>query len=255
MTELRRPMIKFLAGFGLPFAVLAGEKAEKKQPNAPLDAQAVMRRAEEALKQIKLVEYRFAQRGYGEGLDVPPKAEGRVVLSGYSNMWVKKFRLEAKVRRPGESEPVNLTAGSDGNVTYLVDEKTKKVYADMDPAVLGSQSWPIMETLVTQLVNPDSFEYEKKASKTELKEPSKVGEEECHTLRFEFGAGSGEVVWYFSQRDFLPRRVDWVFKGPKGEVMGTQMLLMDLRVNPAFDSDPFQWSVPEGFTRTDDFAP
>jgi len=222
----------------------------------PLDARGVLDKTEAVLKQIKTIEYRFVQRGHKDAADTPPKMEGRVVLAGPAkNMWVEKFRLDVKIRKPGELEAENLTAGSDGDTVYLVDEKQKKVHADMDPAVLGSRMFTILEAVISNFVNPDPFEYEKKAEAIELKEPVEIGDEPCHVLRFRLGGGTNEIVWFVAQRDMLPRRIDWVFQAPGGEAMGASTVLSEIRVNPTFSSDPFKLAVPAGFTKTDEFAP
>lgn len=233
----------------MPATVIAGE-------SAALDAAGVMRNTEAAIKQLKAVEYRFEQRNHGETLETLPRMEGRVVLAGATkNMFVEKFHLDTKIRKPGESEPTRLRAGADGNIVYLFDDKQKKVYADIDPAVLGSQSFTIMETVIGNFLAADPFEYEKKAEKIELKEVTKVGDEECYPIRFKFGGGKYEFAWFVSKRDWLPRRIDWLFQGPDGGTVGASTILTELRTNPKFETDPFQLKVPEGYTQTDDFAP
>lgn len=245
----------FVVGW-LSFASVASAQDAAKSSSAPLDPQGVMKKAQAAMNQVNTVEYRLVQRGIDDGPDTPPKIEGRVVLSGYlTSMWVDKFRLDAKIRRPGESEPARLVAGSDGDVIYLVDEKEKKVHADIDPAVLGSNTFTILETVISNFVNPDPFEYERKAEKIELKEPVNVGDEECHVLRFQLGGGNNEIVWFVSKRDWLPRRFDWKFQGPDGTTMGSSTVLTELRVNPKLDGNPYKFTVPEGFAKTSDFAP
>ncbi len=253
MTKIITRTMSAFAGCSFTAAVALQDTA-KESGKLPT-AEEVMHKAEQAMKQIKIVQYRFAQRGHGEAAEAPPRLEGRVVLSGYRGHWVERFRVDAKVRKPGESEPVNLVAGSDGDIIYLVDEKQKKVYADIDPAVLGSQMFTILETVVGAFVSPNAFEYEKKAERIELKETTKVGDDECHVLRFQLGGGVNEIVWFIAKKDGLPRRFDWIFKGPTGEPMGASTVLTELRVNPTFDTNPFKLTVPEGFTKTDDFAP
>jgi len=36
---------------------------------------------------------------------------------------------------------------------------------------------------------------------------------------------------------------------------GFSIVLTDFRVNPKLDKDPYQLTVPDGYTKTDEFAP
>jgi outer membrane lipoprotein-sorting protein len=58
-----------------------------------------------------------------------------------------------------------------------------------------------------------------------------------------------------AKKDFLPRRVERTFPTQGGEMGGRQTTLSDLVVNPALEKDAFKLKLPEGFTKTDDFAP
>jgi len=104
---------------------------------------------------------------------------------------VQKFRVESKVTRPGEPEPIEVIAGSDGNIVYLVDSKDKKVHADMDPAVLGAKMRFTRQSMMTYFANPEAFADEKKSESKELKGPTKVGDEECNELHIGRAGNAG----------------------------------------------------------------
>ena len=69
-----------------------------------------------------------------------------------------------------------------------------------------------------------------------------------------YARGDQESVWFVSTKDYLPRRRDSIFIRD-GERQGTQIVLTSLEVDPKFTKSPFKLELPEGFTKTDDFAP
>ncbi len=215
----------------------------------------ILKRAQEAVRQVKAVRFSFVRQGILSDEGKSPRIEGTSVYSGWAQTWVQKFRVDAKVTRPGEPEPTEVVAGSDGNVVYLVDAKNKKVYADMDPAVLGAKMRFVRQSMMMYYVNPEAFEEEKKSAVKELKGMTRVGDEECYELRVGRAGGEGSSTWFLSARDFLPRRLELTFPAREGQMGGFSMVLSNLSVNPKFDKDPFQLAVPEGYTKTDEFAP
>lgn len=224
-----------------------GESAELPK------AEEVLRRAEAALKGARVVRYAFLREPLSED-EKGPKAAGTVLLSGYRNMFPEKFRLDATVRKPDVDEPEKLLAGADGDLFYLFDFKAKRVHADIDTAVFGSMQMEFFSYLVTMFVNPDPFEYERRAEKTETRRKVTVGNEECYELYLKFGGGF-DTWYFFSTRDALPRRIEWAFVGPDGRKFGSRLTLSELDLDFHAKPDSFKLSVPEGFTKTDEFAP
>lgn len=219
------------------------------------DPDEILRRAREAVRQVKAVQFRFTRQGILADEGKAPRIEGTATISGWAQGWVQKFRVNSKVMRPGESEPIEVNAGADGNVVYLIDSKEKKVYADMDPAVLGSRMRFVRQSMIAYFVNPQAFEDELKSETKELKGTSKVGGDDCYEVRVARPGGSGDTVWFLSVADLLPRRLDLSFPTGEGQKGGFSIVLSELKVNPSLGSDAFSLAVPEGFTRTDDFAP
>ncbi len=219
------------------------------------DAMEILRRADAACKTVKIVRYKASAQGLGADEARMPKVEGTAVFGGWVNNAPERFRYDAKVQKPGSSETQEYSAGSDGNLVYLIDPQKKTVYADMDPAVLGSAARPLRSILVGKIVNPEAFKDELKAEKVELKGTTKVGDEECYDVFVSYGQDNGEGVWSISKKDFLPRRVERSFPRPDGGKGGRLVTLTDLVVNPKIEGDPFKLVVPQGFSKTDEFAP
>jgi outer membrane lipoprotein-sorting protein len=73
-------------------------------------------------------------------------------------------------------------------------------------------------------------------------------------VRVVYTGGAGETIWYFSTKDYLPRRRVRPFTSPQGA--GTfEYVLTDLEVSPKVEDSLFTLNLPEGYERIDDFAP
>lgn len=219
------------------------------------DALEILKKADAAAKTLKAVQYKAAFRGLGADEERLPKVEGTVVMSGWLNSAPQKFRYDVKVQRPGSSETVQYSAGSDGNMVFLVDPSKKIAYEDIDPAVLGSNARVVGSVALRKLLNPAAFADEIKAEKVELKGTATIGDHDCYEIHVHYGKDDGDGVWFLSKKDFLPRRIDRTFPTRNGEQGGRETTLTDLTINPPLDDKAFKLTLPEGFTKTDDFAP
>lgn len=241
-------------GIGLASVAYGGE-ASKAAPAGASGAD-ILKKAAEAAKQVKVVRYTFSRQGIGADEERSPKISGTVTFAGWAYNAVEKFRVQMKVLRPPATEPVEVIAGSDGQVVYLVDHAKKKVFADLDPAVLGAQAAPVRVTMIDDFLNPNAFADELKSEKIDLAGPTQVNGEDCHEVHCKAKADSeSETVWFISTKDHLPRRMDMIFPSRDGKQGGRRIILSDLAVNPKLDGDPFKLVVPEGYTKTDEFAP
>lgn len=237
------------------FLSSAAAQVATKKDGELTDGMEILKKADAAIKSVRLVQYKAAARGLGVDETRSPTTEGRAVLSGWQNLGPAKYRYEVKVRPPKSEDVQEYTAGSDGDITYLIDPAKKMVYADMDPAVLGSAGRMVRAISVGKLVNPEGFADELKAEKIELKGSTKVEEIDCYEVQITLGGDRGESTWAIAKTDFLPRRIVRTFPRPNGEKGGREVVLTDVKINSNPDKDPFALTVPEGFTKTDDFAP
>lgn len=219
------------------------------------DAVEILKKADAASKAVDFIQYTASVKAEGGLEKFVPKASGTVVLKGWGNGRPEQFRSEAKVEAPGSSDVRDLIVGSDGKSFFVIEAKEKKVYEDIDPAVVGTAGRSVAGLTMAEYVHPEPFSDEIKGTKQELKGSAKVGDEDCYQIHVTYTEGGQEATWYFSKKDFLPRRVDRFRKMPTGETGSTQLIVTKLTVDPKFDKDPFKLIVPEGFTKVDDFAP
>jgi len=239
---------------GMFAALAAGQDPAKKSADLT-DPVEILKKADAACKAVAFIQYTSSVKGEGAGEKFFPNASGTVVVKGRNKDGPAQYRYEAKVQRPGSSDVSEITVGSDGKTYYLIDAKEKKVYEDVDPAVVGTAGRGARALGMAEYVHPEPFSDEINGKKQELKGTTKVGDEDCYEVNVEYGQAGVEATWFFSKKDFLPRRVDRRFQTPTGEKGGTQLIVTKLTVDPKIEKDPFKLVVPEGFTKIDDFAP
>ena len=100
----------------------------------------------------------------------------------------------------------------------------------------------------------DPFGDELKADTLAYRGTESVDGEDCQVVRVVYGRGQ-KSIWYFSTKDYLPRRRDSLFAGRESAESRFTVVLTDLVVSPTLDENAFKLKVPEGFTKTDEFAP
>lgn len=256
---------KVLLTLGLFIAVAVGatdasvgetaEPPEKTEEKSELGkATVILKKAEAALKKIKLAQYKAKYKGTAWVTAYVPSMEGSATLGELSEHDIARFRCDVKITPTGSSETIELSAGSDGDIYYLIDPKTKTVYADMDEAVLGTHSRNVQRVLLGEFVAKEPLAEDLKAEKVELKEAVEIGGEPCYQVHVTRSEAQG-LIWYISKKDYLPRRVDRLYKNPEGELGTTQLEVFELVAKPTFNMAPFRLAVPPGFSKTDEFAP
>lgn len=217
------------------------------------EAKAIVSKAAAALQAVKSVSYTIHYKGTEWIAAFVPEIKGTIVMGGRSEHDIDRFFCDLKITPPESSELRELSAGSDGNEFFLVDPPTKTVHQDMDIAVLGSAGRGIRRALLRVFTDPDPFDEVIRSGTMDLKDETRVGDEECYVVHLK-PSDPPETVWYFAKKDLLPRRVTRLYKRDDKEGT-TEMLLTDVVVNPTFVRSPFKPVVPKGYTKTDEFAP
>ena len=229
----------------------------------PMD---VLKKADAAIKKVKLVSYDADYTATEWIRKFVPDVKGSVVLGEESKGEIAKFRADVSIRShksddeqsdagdsAGKDEVLKVIAGSDGDEYFLLDPKSKTVYQDMDPAVLGKNSRNIQRVVMKQFVAKNPFEDELKVEEMKLEEAEKVSGHDCYKVRLKMERN--EAIWYFSKKDSLPRRVDRIHKNGEGEEGMTKLVISDLKTSPDFKGNPFAPNAPADYKTTDEFAP
>ena len=234
--------------------VAYAQEPAKPAGNAP-DPKAIVQKSAEAIGKLKVVAYdvEFKVTGFFEMF--LPNINGSVILGKEAPDGAKRFSCKVKVQKPGSAEVTEVMAGADGTTYYLFDHAKKTVYADIDPQVMGKQRDGIDFALTPEFGMAHPFEDALKGGEIKYLRDETVGGQDCWVLLFESALSKPFMDWYFSKSDFLPRRVGFSFEDPKGNKGGSQATILNLKVDPKLDKDPFALVVPEGYKRTDAFAP
>jgi hypothetical protein len=239
----------------LAMGTMAGAAGEDEQDaGSSTEAKAILKKSAAALEKVKLVQYQGKYEGTGWVKQFVADVEGRAALGAPSEYDVPRFRCEVKLTPPNAEETSEFTAGADGDLYYLVDPEKKIVYADMDDAVMGSQQRNLQRVLLPDFVAEKPLEADLGAENVQLAETVDVGGEACHQVRV-IQSEEREVIWFISTKDYLPRRVDRVYRNPERGEGVTRLVISDLKASATPEDKPFRLEVPAGYSRTDDFAP
>ncbi len=230
--------------------------AQDGNTGALTDPTEILKKADDASKAVKFVKYTAEFKATGGDASRTPSVEGTVVLNGLKNGRPEKWHYDLKARLPGSEETRHVVAGTNGDEYFVLDSEKKIAYVDIDPAVLGSAGRYVQSATMLEYVHETPFTDEINGEKKELKGTTKIGDEECYEIYVKYAGQGQEANWFFSKKDFLPRRVDRKFAAREGaEPNVRQLTVTSLTVDPKFDNDPFKFELPEGYTKSDDFAP
>jgi|CXWL01.1.fsa_nt_gi hypothetical protein len=234
-----------------PALVLAEDPPKPSGPSP--EAVEFARKTADALLAAKVVIYKATYTPTGWVAKEVPTIEGTATVGEQSRHKVDAFMVKVKIRKADSEDVVELSAGSDGNEYFLVDSKAKICYKDLDLAVLGSQSRNLQRIVLRDFAAPEPLANVIKNGEIELRGDVKIGSEDCRELYMKH-RDTGTAVWAVSKKDYLPRKVTRIIKNDQGEGK-TELLISDLVVNPQFVKSPFELVCPEGFKKTDEFAP
>ena len=243
-------------GSSIVLCLCLSTRAEEpgKKDGELTDAKAILQRVAEALKKTPMVSYRAEYKVTGWATAFVPNMEGPVVIGKQSELKIQRYHCQLKVQKDGSSDVREFTAGSDGENFFVIDPKTKTAHQDIDPGVLGANGWAISQIMIPEFGAPDALDKLLKTAQVEIKGTKIIGEEDCLEIRIQ-ADDPQDAVWTVSKKDFLPRRISAVFKNGAGVESTADLILHDFKVNPTFAKSPFELVVPEGYKKTDDFAP
>jgi hypothetical protein len=241
---------------GLTAGVLAGQPAKPpgKEENVLVNPKEILAKAAVAVKKVKHAQYQARYQGTGWFKAYTPHLEGTAIIGEASKYDIVRFRVEVRMTPARAFETIELIAGSDGEIFYVIDPQKKLVYADADEAVLGTRARDPRRVLMYTFVSEDPLASLLEAEEIELREDLEIAGEPCFQIHVP-RPDDRDVTWCLSKNDLLPRRVESQIKSPWNAIGTTQLEIHDLIVDTACQPEAFKLTVPEGFTRTDDFAP
>ncbi len=242
-------------GIGLMLCGCSHAMAQEsgKKEGELTDAKAILQRVSQALKTTPTVSYRAEYKVAGWVTQFVPNLEGQVVVGQLSKYKLQRYYCQLKVQKAGSSDVREFTAGCDGENFFIIDPKTKIAHQDIDPGVIGADSWATTFVMIPEFGAPDALDKSLKSAKLEITGEKKIGEEDCLEIRIQ-ADDPQDATWTVSKKDFLPRRITSSIE-MGGKEASTDLMMHDFKVNPSFPKSPFELVVPEGYQKTDEFAP
>lgn len=223
------------------------------------DARKILRKSAEAIKKLETVGYDAEYRTTAWVRQFVGDVTGKAVVGKESKWKIDRFSCDVKLQKPESEETLDLAAGCDGNVYFLIDKAAKTAYEDMDPMVLGSNGRDVQRVVLGEFGSPEPFKEELELETIALAGTETVAGEDCYHLRYENPSPpAADVDLFIAKSDFLPRKLVRTYanrQDPEGEKGTTELTLSNLKVSPKFEHNPFKLAVPEGFKKTTDFAP
>ncbi len=212
----------------------------------------ILRRVDEACRNVKAISYRGKYTATGAPANQSPAGSYRTVQRGEWDSPSFQHWTEFTYSLPNSEESRHVTIGSDGHIFYMIDPATKTVYEDIVPHVLGQPYQLLRRMWMREFVFPRPFGDELNATVIRFDGTTVVGDEECYRIYVDYSGNPERSTWFFSTSDYLPRRVDRDLPHMGG---ASQVVVYDVVVDPGIDETLFKSQAPDGFSRTDEFAP
>ncbi|HRX84637.1 MAG TPA: hypothetical protein P5572_06410 [Phycisphaerae bacterium] len=229
--------------------------AEKKTTAELTDPIEILKKMDAAAKAVKSVAYDIEFKASGDLVKHTAQGKGSVLMTGWTGRLPKQFLIDVTGVKPGATAAQHVTGGTDGENYFLIDYAQKIAHEDIDPNVMGTGGQLIGAALMPEFVHEAPFSDEINGKNQKLTGSEKVDDVDCYVITLSYTNAPQTSTWFVGKQDFLPRqRVDHLDQLPygKGEITKT---ITRLVVDPNLDDDAFALKVPEGFKKTDDFAP
>ena len=224
-------------------------------PKELTDAMEILKRADQALKRVDLVSYRGVFKSTGWMARRSPTVSGTVIVSGKDPESPKKYRLAVDVRLATGESYKDLIIASDSRLHYLIDPEAKTAYVGCGRSMTGPRGVTSMAIALPHFTHPNALLDEMSMDLATLIGSATIGGVDCYEIQLQNATDMGEILWWFSKKDFLPRRRQIVLVNTKFQEATMDLVLTELQVDPKFDKDPFGFVLPEGYTRKDEPAP
>ncbi|MFQ5423733.1 MAG: TlpA family protein disulfide reductase [Phycisphaerae bacterium] len=226
------------------------------EPPDPMD---LLAKADAATKAVKKVSYRAEIATSGRRAEGFPKVRGKVVAKPARKRGLigRLFRngpalprlsIEAEVTPRGSDEPRRVRVATDERRVTRIDD-TDKTYtqAKMPDAtrLLGAA----YSLYLLEFLHEAPFSDELNGKSATYEGTRKIGGVDCDVVHVVYNVlGSQESRWYFGRDDHLPRRVDRIGAGRRGDF---SIIITELDPDPDFDDDVFSPERPAGYKKTE----
>ena len=261
MSILTRRKLSWVMAWGLITscavakpAIHEPDRSNELEVESTKAALAILKRADDATKAVKLIRYDARWEGTGWVESRTWKLDGTVIAGKGGDDKPQVFLIVLAAQAPRSSEKREYTAGFDGTTYFMIDTKRSLVYVGTNGTAMGQGGRVAQALAMIEFTHSTPFTDELTGQKALLMGTKTIGGEECHHVLVVYKNGQ-EAEWYFSKKDNLPRRVERIVKNSAGETAKRIRTITNLVVDPQLPEDTFKVKVPEGFKKTDEFAP
>ncbi len=248
-------MIKHFALATSVLAICASGAFAQNTKAKLTDPVEILKRADAASKAVTVAQYEAESFAFDAEGKTTPIGHGKAAIMGFAGRGPEKFNISGKFKRRGSEEEQHLTIGTDSEDYYLIDWATKKAYVDIDPAVTGRRGGLVGSIMMAEYVHATPFTDELNGTAQKLIGMTKVADEDCYEILVTYADGALQAKWFFSAKDYLPRRVDRLRKIDGKPVGGTRTVVTKFKAEPKDAEKLFKFKLPDGFEQVDDFAP
>ena len=216
----------------------------------PGDAKELLKKADEATKNVEAVSYHAKREGTGAMAARVPIAKGEmlIVKNLEDDNFPAKGHADGKTWNPGSRDATAFNVAYNGKNGYSLDEKTRTL--TIAPADEGGADLigPGQNIFMLEFAHPTPFQDEINAELAEHEGQVIVGDVLCDVIYVEYGGmyGDSKARWYFGVEDHLPRRVErlnMVNDRPGAAVL----TLTSLKVDPDYTSADLMIKAPAGY--------
>ncbi len=209
------------------------------------DLKEIISKADRTTKAVKEASYKVKVWAEGE-LKIPqPRIEATVKAKEGLHGQLPLVWIDGLVTLPGSDVKHSFHLILNDKQVAAIDKKEKVCTIGDLPEAIDMISEPLKAVVVREFLHPTPFSDELNADSWDYEGKKIVAGTECHVIYVVY-AGGAETRWYFGVDDFLPHRVDRIFKSSKGK-LARVLELSELDVSPKFDQTTFAIHVPEGF--------
>ena len=211
------------------------------------DVRQIVTKADQATDAVKMLSYQAEAWGEGVLKDFVPRFRATVKIQAGPTGQLPYLRVEGTKTAPESANADPFHVVVDGKQIISLDQKTKVCNVGDLPQAISLGAEVLATVCLKKLVDPMPFNDELQGDSLRYEGQKSVAGTECHVIYVVYAGGRPEARWYFGVEDFLPRRVDRVFRTPTRE--GIRVLeLSEIDTAPKFDETTFATAVPQGYT-------
>ena len=225
--------------------LLAGVCASPALGGNP-DLKELLSKVNRTAEAVEIVSYEAVAWGEGVLKGHVPRFRATVRMKQGSAGHPPHFRVDGTRQEPKSNDTSTVHVVADDKQAMSLNERTKECTIGSLPEAVVLIAESLRTVCLSRFTDPAPFKHELGADSLEYEGKKSISGTECHVIHVIYAEDEGEARWYFGIEDFLPHRVDRIFRAGTRE--GIHVLeLSDIDTTPEFDEGTFATAVPKGY--------